>query len=107
PTDTWTDVTWDALAEQVQSLAAWLVGAGVEPGDRVALLSENRPEWAVTDLAVQVVGAVTVALYTTVPADDVAFVVRDSGARVIVASTGLQRRKAEAAASCPDLHTVV
>ena len=46
----------------------------------MALLSENRPEWAVTDMATQMLGAVTVALYTTVPADDVAFIARDSGA---------------------------
>ncbi len=106
--DAWVDVTWDALAGDVRSLAAWLVDAGVQPGDRVAVLAENRPEWAVTDLATQLVGAVTVALYTTVPADDVAFIARDSGAGVIVASTGLQRRKAEAAAAALDtLHTVV
>lgn len=95
----WQDIPWDDLAADVRSLAAWLVGAGVQPGDRVALLSENRPEWAVTDLAVQIVGAATVAVYPTVPADQVAYIVRDSGARVIVASTGLQRRKAEAAAA--------
>ncbi len=94
----WQTIVWEDLADDVRRLAAWLVGAGVQHGDRVALLSENRPEWAITDLAVQLVGGVTVALYPTVPADQVTYIVRDSGARVIVASTGLQRRKAEEAA---------
>ena len=95
----WQTIVWEDLAEDVRRLAAWLVGAGVAKGDRVALLSENRPEWAITDLAVQLVGGVTVALYPTVPADQVTYIVRDSGARVLVASTGLQRRKAETAAA--------
>ncbi|MEM0963865.1 MAG: long-chain fatty acid--CoA ligase, partial [Bacteroidota bacterium] len=78
------------------------------PGDRVAILSENRPEWAIADLAAQTIGAVTVALYTTVPASQVAFIVRDSGAKVLVVSTGLQLRKADRAFDdCPDLGLVV
>src|SRR5690606_35873822 len=89
-TKAWTDVTWDALAEQVRTFAGFLHARGVRPGDRVALLSENRPEWAVTDLATQLLGAVNVALYTTLPASQVAYIVRDSGAKWLVVSTGLQ-----------------
>lgn len=107
-TKEWTDVTWDELAQQVHQLAAFLVARGVRPGDRVALLSENRPEWAVTDLATQLVGAVTVALYPSVPVGQVVGILRDSGARVLVASTGIQVRKATGAlAECPDLALVV
>ncbi|OZC03884.1 AMP-dependent synthetase/ligase [Rubricoccus marinus] len=93
----WTDITHDALAEQVRAFAGFLHARGVRKGDRVALLSENRPEWAVTDLAVQSLGAVTVALYTTVPASQVAYILEDSGAKVLVVSTGLQLRKADKA----------
>ena len=107
-TKEWTDISWDALYAEVQAFAAFLHARGVRAGDRVALLSENRPEWAVTDLATQMLGAVTVALYTTVPASQVAYIVRDSGARALVVSTGLQLRKADKAfPDCPDLETVV
>lgn len=107
-TKAWTDVTWDDLHERVRAVAGFLHARGVRKGDRVAILSENRPEWAVTDLAAQVLGAVTVALYATVPASQVAYIVRDSGARVLVVSTGLQLRKADKAASeCPDLEVIV
>ena len=107
-TQTWTDISWDDLAGRVERMAAYLYGQGVRAGDRVALLSENRPEWAVTDLATQMLGAVTVALYTSTPPKGVAFILRDSGARALVVSTGLQLRKAEAVATdCPALETVV
>ncbi|MEM6288515.1 MAG: AMP-binding protein, partial [Bacteroidota bacterium] len=107
-TKAWTDISWDELNEQVRAFAAFLHARGVRKGDRVALLSENRPEWAVTDLATQLLGAVTVALYGSTPASGVAYIVRDSGARVLVVSTGLQLRKADKAApECPDLETVV
>ena len=105
---TWVDVSWDDLASQVRAFAAFLVARGVEPGDRVAVLSENRPEWAVCDLATQLVGAVNVGIYPTLPAGQVAGIVHDSGARVVVASTAIQVRKAvEALASCEGLETVV
>jgi len=105
---TWTDVTWDALIAEVEAFAGFLHARGVTKGDRVAVLSEDRPEWAVTDMAAQLLGAVTVALYTTVPASQVAYIVRDSGARVLVVSTGLQLRKADRATDdCPDLVSIV
>ncbi len=107
-TKTWTDVPWDDLWAQVRAFAGFLHVRGVRPGDRVAILSENRPEWAVADLATQALGAVTVALYTTAPASQVAYVVRDSGATVLVVSTGLQLRKADRATdTCPDVVALV
>ena len=107
-TKEWTDITWDDLFERVQSFAAFLDARGVGPGDRVAILSENRPEWAITDMATQMLGAVTVALYATVPAGQVAYVVRDSGAKVLVVSTGLQLRKADRSYDdCPALTSIV
>ena len=107
-TKEWTDLSWDEVNEQVRAFAAFLHARGVRKGDRVALLSENRPEWAITDLATQLLGAVNVALYGSTPASGVAYIIRDSGARVLVVSTGLQLRKADKAAEeCPDLETVV
>ena len=107
-TKEWTDISWDALYADVLAFAGFLSARGVGKGDRVAVLSENRPEWAVTDMAAQVLGAVTVALYTTVPASQVAYIVRDSGAKVLVVSTGLQLRKADRSYDdCPDLASIV
>jgi long-chain acyl-CoA synthetase len=94
-TKAWTDVPWEELLAQVRAFAGFLHRRGVRPGDRVALLSENRPEWAVADLATQLLGAVNVPLYPTLPASQVAYIARDSGAKWLVVSTGLQLRKAD------------
>ena len=94
---TWADVSWDDLARDVRALAAFLVARGVAPGDRVAVLSENRPEWIVADLATQIAGAVNVGIYPTLPAPQVAAILRDSGAVAVVASTAIQVRKSVAA----------
>ena len=69
----------------VRSLAAFLIDFGVAPGDRVAVLSENRPEWTIADLAIQASGAVNVPLHTTLAPDLLAYVLRDSGAVAAVA----------------------
>ena len=94
--DGWTPITHAELYADALAFAGWLHRVGVRPGDRVAILSENRPEWAATDLGTQLLGAVNVALYTTLPADQVEYILRDSGARVFVVSTNLQFKKAAA-----------
>lgn len=104
----WAHIDWDSLHESVRSMAAYLYEVGVRPGDRVAVLSENRPEWAITDLATQFLGAVNVSLYTSLPASQAGYIIKDSGAKVFVVSTGIQLKKAQAVFDdCPDLETVV
>src|SRR5690625_2518115 len=93
-TKEWVAISWEEYREQVRALAAHLYERGVRAGDRVAILSENRPEWMFTDLATQLLGAVNVSLYTSLPASHVAFIVRDSGSKVLVTSTSLQLREA-------------
>jgi long-chain acyl-CoA synthetase len=66
---------------------------GIRKGDRVAILSENRPEWTITDFAALALGAVTVPIYSTQTADQTAFVLNDSGTRVIAVSTKSQLEK--------------
>ncbi len=61
----WCSISWAEAARQVASLAASLKRIGLEPGDRVALVSENRPEWLISDLATMAAGCVTVPTYTT------------------------------------------
>lgn len=104
----WLDITWDELKQQVHAMAGYLHQAGVRPGDRVAILSENRPEWAVTDLATQILGAVNVSLYTSLPASQVGYIVKDSGAKLLVVSVSIQLRKAvDIYDDCPDLAEIV
>jgi long-chain acyl-CoA synthetase len=75
---------------QVAGLAAGLERLGVRRGDRVALLAENRVEWAVTDFALLGLGAVNVPLYPTLLEPDIEFILRDSGAKGMVVSTAAQ-----------------
>lgn len=107
-TQTWVDITWEALEQQVHAMAGYLYKQGVRPGDRVAILSENRPEWAITDLATQILGGVNVALYTSLPASQVGYIIQDAGARILVVSSAVQLRKAEAIFdNCPELQEII
>ncbi|MBW3601927.1 MAG: long-chain fatty acid--CoA ligase [Actinobacteria bacterium] len=83
----WAGHTWAELGDRVRAVGAGLVAVGVEPGDRVVLLSGTRVEWTVTDLAVLAVGGVTVPLYDTSSVEQCEWVLRDSGARVAIAGT--------------------
>ncbi len=104
----WHDITWEGLEDRVQALAGYLHRQGVRKGDRVALLSENRPEWAVSDLATQLIGAANVSIYTSLPPSKVAYILRDAGAKVCIVSVPVQRKKVEEiAADCPQLEEVL
>jgi len=102
------DITYGQLAAQVEQAASGLAALGIEPGDRVAILSENRPEWAVTDLAVLALGGVVVPIYPTLPAPQIAYVVRNSGAKALVVSDNKQLKKAiEARPDLPELQHLI
>ena len=106
--DTWQDITWSELQERVQSLAGHLHEHGVRSGDRVALLSENRPEWAITDLATQILGGINVPIFTSLPPQKIAYILRDSGASALIVSVPVQRKKVEEIIDeCPDLEHVI
>jgi len=95
----WVPRTWSETADQVVRLAAGLAAKGIEPGDRVVLVSENRPEWMIADLAIMSIGAVTVPAYTTNTVDDHRHILTDSGAKaVIVSDKALAARLLPAAA---------
>ena len=107
-TKQWTPITWETLEERVQAFAGYLHQQGVRAGDRVAILSENRPEWAITDLATQLIGGINVSIYTSLPEQKVGYIVRDSGARILVVSVPIQRKKAEAIFDeCRNLEDIV
>ncbi|GAA3149087.1 AMP-dependent synthetase/ligase [Planomonospora alba] len=81
--DGWTAVTAREFRDQVVAVAKGLIAAGVEPGDRVALMSRTRYEWTVIDYAIWTAGAVSVPIYETSSADQVEWIVSDSGAKAV------------------------
>jgi long-chain acyl-CoA synthetase len=89
----WSDIGYRELADSVQDLSLGLLELGVRRGDRVAILSENRPEWAITDYACLAARAADVPIYPTLPARQAEYILRDSGAAAVVVSTAAQLEK--------------
>ena len=104
----WREHTWNDYWERARAFGLGLVAIGVRPGDRVAIHSEDRPEWLFADLGAQGVGALSVGIYPTNPAAEVQYILAHSGARVLVAEDQEQVDKALAAADhCPALERIV
>ena len=101
-------LSWNETADKVSALARSLKTQGVAPGDRVALVAENRPEWLIADMAIMSIGAITVPAYTTNTTDDHAHVLGDSGSvGVIVSTSRLAERLLPAAVQAPDVRFAV
>ena len=83
----WQSLSWAEVARQVASFAAALKAEGLRPGDRVVLVSENRPEFCIADLAIMAAECVTVPTYTTNTERDHAHILENSGARAAIVST--------------------
>src|SRR3546814_259303 len=81
----WTDVTAAEFLAEGTAVAKGLIAAGVEPGDRVALISKTRYEWTLVDYAIWFAGAVTVPIYETSSAEQIGWILEDSRARAVVA----------------------
>jgi long-chain acyl-CoA synthetase len=104
----WISISWAEAARQVASLAASLKRIGLEPGDRVALVSENRPEWLISDLGIMAAGCVTVPTYTTNTTRDHAHVLGNSGAKaVIVSNQKLANNLVPAVLTSTECHHVI
>ncbi len=87
------DISYATLAEQIKHFCLGLIELGLQKGDRVALLSENRPEWAIADLAILAGGGVTVPMFSTLTSAQVEYIVRDSGAKILCVSSERQLQK--------------
>src|SRR6266571_8683180 len=90
---TWRDISTDEFATTVRSLSLGLASIGARKGDRVAILSENRPEWTALDHAALNLGAVTVPIYATLLTEQIRYILDNSQARVLVVSTAAQMEK--------------
>jgi long-chain acyl-CoA synthetase len=84
----WRDVTAGTFRTEVTALAKGLIAAGVEPGDRIGLMSRTRYEWTLVDYAILAAGAVTVPVYETSSAEQVEWILGNSGARAVFAESG-------------------
>jgi len=93
----WTPVTWREFAGQVRDIAAGFIAAGIQPGDRVGLMSRTRFEWTVLDYAILTAGGVTVPIYPTSSLEQVEWILGDSGAVAVVVETDDHAEKIVAA----------
>src|SRR6516225_3652367 len=101
-------VSWVEAARDVRHLALALRSLGIGRGERVALVSENRPEWIIADLAIMSAGAITVPAYVTNTVEDHRHILANSGARaVIVSKSPLSARVLAAANQVDSVHTVI
>jgi long-chain acyl-CoA synthetase len=104
----WKPISSTDFGFTVRALSLGLNTLGIQPGDRVAILSENRPEWAITDYAILCAGAWSVPIYPTLPAQQIAPLLCDSGARAIFVSSLEQLGKIlTIRAKCPALEYVI
>jgi long-chain acyl-CoA synthetase len=86
-------ISYDSLAEDCRHFAAYLKKRGIEPGDRVAILSENRPGWYLSDMAILSLGATNVPLYPSLPPNQIEYILNNCGAKGIIVSNMLQLGK--------------
>ena len=104
----WVSLSWTETAKRVRHLARGLNALGIQAGDRVALIAENRPEWAIADLAIMAAGAITVPAYTTYTTEDYRHVLGNSGAKaLILSSAALAQRVIPAANQLSYLQTII
>ena len=95
--DAWRRMSGDEVIERVRRIAIGLSQLGVKAGDRIAIISENRPEWSLTDLAILSLKAVNIPIYTTQAVEQIRYILEDSGAKMLFVSGKKLLKHAEAA----------
>jgi long-chain acyl-CoA synthetase len=104
----WISISHAEVVERVRHVALGLRALGINAGDRVAILSENRPEWAIADYACLTDRIIDVPIYPTLPAEQIPQILNDAGTRAIFVSTPMQAAKiAQVRAQIPSLQTVI
>ncbi len=91
--ETYQDISYATLGESVAAFRSGLIAHGIQKGDRVAILSENRPEWAIADFGILSAGAITVPLFSTLTPVQAGYILKHSGAKIICVSTEKQLEK--------------
>src|SRR6266851_2730831 len=103
----WEPISSQEFTTKVGGVVKALSSFGISRGDRVAILSENRHEWVVADFACMLLGAVVVPIYTTLTPEQTAYILRDSGARVIFVSSEKHLEKVLAIVEATAVETVI
>jgi long-chain acyl-CoA synthetase len=103
----WQPISSDQIYQRVRALAGTLLGWGAQKGDRIALIGENRWEWAVSDFATLAIGAVNVPIYPTLTGDQIAVLIQDAGCRIAIVSTRQQFEKLNAVRSQTPLERIL
>lgn len=105
---TYKPITWAEAARQANLMSRALRARGLQTGDRVCLISENRPEWLIADVAIMAAGGITVPAYTTNTVDDHRYIFDNSGATAVIVSTAkLAQRVVPAASRAPSVEFLV
>jgi long-chain acyl-CoA synthetase len=106
--DRWESLSWREVGERVRDIAAGLLALGIQPEDRVGIAAGTRLDWILADFGILCAGAATTTVYPTTPAADVAYILRDSGTRLVFAEDDEQIAKLrDQRAELPDLAKVV
>ena len=103
----WRSLSYGEVARRVRELALGLYDLGIRNGDKLAIWSENRPEWNIADLASLAVGAVDVPIYATQTPGQVEYILRDSGARAIFVSAAFSQDALALKQKLPSLEYVI
>ena len=85
----WKSLSWEETSEKVKGFSSGLKAHGIKSGDRVVIVSENRPEWIIADLAITLLGGITVPAYTTNTEDDHHYILEHSGAKAVITSSNI------------------
>ena len=83
----WEKWSFEKFSQTAHALAAGFIGEGIQKGDRIAILSNNRPEWNIADFAAQLAGAILVPVYPTIAEADLAFILKDSESKIVLVSS--------------------
>jgi len=106
--DAWETATWSEYYQRARNVGLGLLGLGIQKGERVAILSDNRLEWVYADMGALGIGACVVALYATIPANEVEYILKDAGAKAVIVENKNQLSKALAAQkNCPALEKII
>lgn len=106
--DHWESATWREAGERIRHIAAGLISLGIQPEERVAIASTTRYEWILADFGIMCAGAATTTIYPTTTSSEVAYIIGDSGSRVVFAEDDEQVKKVrENRAQLPDLRLIV
>ena len=89
----WKDISYGELGDKVRLVAQGLASLGISKGDKVALLSENRPEWGMSDFGIQATGALVVPIYPTLISKQIEYILQNSGAKISIVSNAEQADK--------------